>query len=292
MASTNSKALVILAIGKPYVAMWGQHYRPSVEKYAAKNGYDVIVIEDYIDQSPRAQERTPHWQKCLILEHPDVQGYEDVVWLDADININFHHAPCIISSNPEPDKIGLVSHNTTFSSPELWEYRWDRSHKYGTGAFARDRAPTVAERYAEAGLPTDMPDMVNTGVMVLKRSRHGELLRWVYDNCEENERSAMEQMPLSYHIFKNDMFASLDPRFNKTWSEEMVHNYGFLMNGPNRKNQILIAYCVTTAWLNNYFLHFLADGMSRGDVALIQSQVDDPAKLYFGAPAPGQNQGQ
>ena len=277
--SAKVKALVTLAIGEDYLRMWEAYYKPSLEKYAEKHGYDLFVIDDYLDATPRGPERTPHWQKLLILEHPEFRQYEHVVWIDADININFHHAPCIVDHAGDTDALGLVSHNQAYVNDELWTNRWHRAHQLGGGIFERPHGPSPVERYREAGLPDDVDDMVNTGVMVLQPAKHAEFLRWIYDTCDENPYSANEQMSLSYHIFRQGLFQPLDPRFNRTWSEEMVQNYPFLMNNLTREIQPVMALCVTAAWLNTWFLHFLADGLSRGDVQFILSQFDDPTKI-------------
>jgi hypothetical protein len=75
----------------------------------------------------------------------------------------------------------------------------------------------------------------------------------------------------------------LDTRFNKIWSEELVQNYPFLMTSAMRAQAPIIALCVTAAWLNGYFLHFLADGFSRGDVRYIMTMFDEPSQISLEA---------
>ena len=287
-----AKALVTMAIGDDYKSMWEAYYKPSILPYAERHGYELIVVDDYIDAGPSGRARTPHWQKLLILERPDIARFERVVWIDADIFINFRHAPCIVEACGPAAGIGLVGHNATYATPELWDNRWHRAHMKGSGIFARGRGPTPAERYAEAGLSGDVDDMVNTGVMVLDPARHAGFLRQVYDECTENQYSAMEQMALSHRIFKAGLYHPLDPRFNRTWTEEMVHHCPFLLHERNRNNQPLVAFCVTTAWLNAWFLHFLADGISRGDVRLILTRFSDPAQINLEEVIAEQQRGQ
>ena len=276
-------ALTTMVIGKDYQDMWDGLYRKSVEAYAAKHGYDLVIIDDYIDSSPRGRERTPHWQKCLILEHDVLKTYDHVVWIDADIFVNFHNAPCIIADHGGGDGIGVVTFGSTMPNAETVQNRWDRAHRYGSGAFKRDRGPTAPERYAQAGLPEDQTEMVNTGVMVLRPDRHTAFLRDVYETGTENPMSAMEQMWLSYRMFQEGLVTPLDTRFNKIWSEELVQNYPFLMNTSMRAQVPIIALCVTAAWLNGYFLHFLADGFSRGDVRYIMTMFDEPSQISLEA---------
>ena len=107
LSGNNTKALVTLAVGGLHTSML-ELTKPTWLKYAAKHGYDIVVFDDLVAPPAETESRKIHWQKCLILEHEDVCGYEDVVWLDTDVMINYHVAPCIVSHN-NADKIGLVS---------------------------------------------------------------------------------------------------------------------------------------------------------------------------------------
>ena len=67
---------------------------------------EFIVIDKPLDTAPRAQARSPAWQKCLVLD-PKVGGaFEQVVWIDADIVIN-HTVPSITAGVPV-EKIGVT----------------------------------------------------------------------------------------------------------------------------------------------------------------------------------------
>ncbi|HLN23429.1 MAG TPA: hypothetical protein VK558_05540, partial [Patescibacteria group bacterium] len=107
---TATKALVTILIGDSYIAMWERLFASTWRAYCEKHGYDLIVIKEYIDKSDRALTRGPHWQKCLILEREEVRKYDRVVWVDADIAINFHNAPCIVDATPR-HLIGAMHYN-------------------------------------------------------------------------------------------------------------------------------------------------------------------------------------
>ena len=261
-------------IGGEWKSWWEKHVRESWERYAHAHGYDIVVIDDYIDDSERGQARTPHWQKCLVLEHADVKRYEDVVWLDADILVNFHAAPCIVAHNGS-DRIGVVSHNDAYATRERIENSWNRMHRHGSGIFFGECGPTPIERYRQAGLGDEADDMTNTGVLVLKPGRHGDLLRHVYDTYEENAASSNEEKFLSYEIFRRGLFNRLDPRFNRWWLDALTEDYPFLLLEENHRDVKLVAYCVNAAWHNSYFLHFISDGYSRPDVQLIALEAGD-----------------
>jgi hypothetical protein len=74
----GSRALVTLAIGDRYRDMFERHCRSNWSVYAERHGCDLIVIDTPIDRTERAFARSLHWQKCLILEHEQVENYRQV----------------------------------------------------------------------------------------------------------------------------------------------------------------------------------------------------------------------
>ena len=251
----NDKVLVTVLIGEPTQVSWRTFFERTWRAYADKHGYDIVVIDDYIDKTPRGRSRQPHWQKLLILEHPKVQGYRHVVWLDGDILINFHAAPCIVSLHAS-DRIGVVSYKEYYYSvPERMDNYAARANRLGV---------TCENLYARAGMPTDVGDYANTGVVAL-RAEHRETLRAIYDGYEENPNTAKEETPYSYHIFKNDLVKPLDPRFNRCWLPEIVEKYPILLQPASRGNAMLPGACVNAAWHNSWFMHFTSDGLTQPD---------------------------
>ena len=277
----NDKCLATLLIGETYQKMWRQHFEKSWREYAKKHGYDIVVVDRHIDGSERGRNRTPHWQKCLILEHEEVRQYKDVVWVDADVVINFHTAPCIVGCN-EPGKIGIVSYNAAYPNAEKKDNILGRAFEYGPQEWMRDPGLTYPMLYAKAGLATDVDDMVNTGVLVLRTGVHEELLRQVYDHCEENEFSAKENIPLSYHILASGMANAIDTRFNTIWDYVLLESYPFLVVENFETDLRMQALCVNTAWHNSYFLHFIAGNSRRHAAYLVQDHhwIDAWRRIY------------
>ena len=120
---TNSKAIVTLALGKKYLKEWQQFCQENWQKYADKYGYDVICIDAPLDESNRAIQRSPSWQKCLILSQNWSQNYDRIVWVDADIIIS-PEAPCIVQGVPVK-KVGAVNLYETPSSEVYAQYLAD-----------------------------------------------------------------------------------------------------------------------------------------------------------------------
>jgi len=110
------KAIVTLAIGSAYLDRFEQLCRRNWTAYTERHGFDLFVIQEPLDKSERARNRSPAWQKCLILGAPDIAGYERVVWVDSDIFLN-PAAPSILDGVPM-ESIGVTDEHR-FPTPEM-----------------------------------------------------------------------------------------------------------------------------------------------------------------------------
>lgn len=266
------KAIVTLIVGKRYKANFNKYCQSLWSLYAKKHGFDLIVIDDYLDNSPRAQSRSVAWQKCLILSHPDVQKYDQVVWVDSDIMIN----PCSpdICANVPIEKIGVVDEYASPSREEHSSYR-ERVHDYWSRQNIKFLSSLNATQFhQDFGLEGNFESIVQTGTMVLSPVHHQKLLEHVYYDYEDKGKAYYnyEMRPLSYEILKNDLAFWLDPKFNQLWILLKQFHYPFLESHHNSMNKAAIKVlkkinlarvalnkkCVTTAFMNNYFLHFAA----------------------------------
>jgi hypothetical protein len=273
------KAIVTLAIGKPYLAMFEQYCQPSWSAYTKKHDFDLIVITDHLDTSARSRSRTPAWQKCLIFQDPRVQQYDRVVWVDTDILIN-PNSPDVTFGVPE-DKIGVVDEGATPSTEDLKLYL-ARFHEYFypvKGSNEPVEAPSQAmveylnyafnpsAYYNDFGLAGEFKSIVQTGVMVLSQS-HRELLEHVYYNYEDKgPQWNYEQRPLGYEILTQNKEYWMSTKFNMTWVILKALMYPFLDEPSTLRERALkkfgkdtrtelISKCMTAAFLNNYFFHY------------------------------------
>ena len=105
----HPRAIVTIALGAQYLARWRALVEASFRAYAARHGYDAILVAGHLDRSWRALKRSAAWQKCLILSQPWSQGYERIVWIDADC-VPKTGAPDISDDVP----IECVGANTVF----------------------------------------------------------------------------------------------------------------------------------------------------------------------------------
>ena len=156
-----TKAIATIVIGDVFKSMWFDgSLGDCASQYCRRHGYDLIVFDDYLDKSDFGLSRPPHWQKLLILESERLAGFDDVVWLDADILINHHRAPCIVSQK-RTGKIGCVTlESTEMPTPAKRDNRWKR----------RNTAP-VAQWYEHFGLGAEVDQWTNTGVLALTKAQ-------------------------------------------------------------------------------------------------------------------------
>lgn len=208
------RAIVTLAIGDRYLQMFERHCRENWMAYAQRHGYDLIVIKEPIDRSEKANTRSLHWQKCLILEDERVARYRQVAWIDSDIVINAFAAPDIFGSIDDT-RFGAVDE---YRSPDPATYRRALAALYLR--FKRTGVPfihnlTPEEFYRKRGLP-ERSQVVQTGVFVCSPRHHREVLRDVYDNYEESTLAASnaEMAALSYELLSRDLVSWIDARFN------------------------------------------------------------------------------
>ena len=284
----NSKAIVTLAIGEPYYGHWKRFCENNWKTYAQKYGYDLVCLHRPLDESQRAQSRSPSWQKCLILTQDSLRQYHRIVWLDSDILINPHTAPDICDGIPE-NKIGGTEDINFSRSESIASARYlERAFKFWPGAIINR---TAQEYYSRFGLPDDCPLCMNTGVLVMS-PQHRDLLEYVYYSYDERggREWHMEMRPLSYHIAKSGQAHWIDSRFNLMWPYLEIMYYPFLLhatrnaNGKGRRFSILgdgvaglfrerisrksLSDCLNAAFHLSYFLHF--GGMKTSEMRLVE----------------------
>jgi hypothetical protein len=244
------QALVSLAVGGAYLALWEKCARPSWEAYARRCGYDVIVLTRAIDPEDAAR-RSPAWQKCLIPAQPWARRYRRLVWLDADIVIG-PQAPDVAAQTPD-GKAGATLVNDQCSDAEkeiLLEV-------FGQAAAAGEPSETAWGRlqnriYHANGVDTPEERMIATGVIVSEPARHAELFLQAYSRPQRSRN--YEQPALSHALLSAEVFHRLSPRWNwGVWDVLCLH-FRDLSHTPLSKP--LLCALINQQLRNAYFLHF------------------------------------
>jgi lipopolysaccharide biosynthesis glycosyltransferase len=217
----NTKAIVTLAIGDKYFSLFKNVCAENWQQYADTHGYDIIVFDKPLDNSIKAQSRSPAWQKCLILSQPELQKYDQVVWLDSDILIN-PHAPCVCESLSDNFNIAAADSYGMFGKENYSKILQANHEKWKKAGIPFINNPTPKDYHKNWGfddsdlLPIHKEYVVQTGVIVLSPHFHKHTLKYVY-NCYEDKGGAVwnyEMPPLSYELLKNHECEWLDWKFN------------------------------------------------------------------------------
>lgn len=256
---TNNKAIVTIALGKRFVKMTKKYCQANWQAYAHKHGYDVIFIEEPLDNSERAKKRSASWQKLLVCSQDLANKYERIVWVDADVLIN-PNAPDISYGVPL-EKIGAVN-ETCQPTKEDHHKAIRRMYKiWGQNKLEFNESYHVPDYYKEYGIECDIHDIVQCGIMVWSPKYHAEFLKSIYDNYEDNDnRLNYEMRPTSYEILKNNLVYWIDPKFNKLMHLEKVAYYPYLLDSkflPRFFKNVIKKITINTIFYNNYFLHFI-----------------------------------
>jgi hypothetical protein len=266
---TERRALATLAIGETYSRLFRERCEVNWRNYCKRHGIDLVVIENPLDESPRAAARSPAWQKCLILEHPVLAEYDQVCWIDTDILIH-PNAPSVFASAPL-DKVAGVD---AYAAPNPDVYRDVLARMYESwralGASFLD-CPTPESFYAKRGLANGPGRVMHTGVMVASPAHHAALFRHVYEDYEDagGKGTNYEWAPLSFEVVTQGLAHWLDFRFNLILSDQIEHHYRFLHQDlfgsllaqgqeatAQALNRIVFDACLNAIFNNAYFLHF------------------------------------
>jgi hypothetical protein len=248
----SKTAMATLCLGECYIQSWRQYSRAGWERYAHRHGYEIVVFSDPLDNSPRAQARSPAWQKCCVLDK--LKNYDRVIWIDSDIVIH-PAAPAITERIPE-GKVGAVI-SGSYIHPDLRSVFLERVGRIPVGHCDAAEAWRCdqADFYRRAGVKCNSTDVVNSGVMVLDQSHRG-IFRRVYEADYPADLVCYEQFPLSAEILNSNLLHRLSSRFNFMFRENAAVHYPYLFDESLPERDFLARLAVKTALSNSYFLHF------------------------------------
>src|SRR5688572_13170808 len=227
----NDAAIVTLAIGEKHLNYWRQYCQPTVEAYAQKHQYDLIVVSQPLDTSPAAAARSPAWQKSLILSQEFAAKYRQIVLLDSDIAINVADAPRITDQVPVVNIGGVISGSQVHPDLRLLLlYRLTGRPTF----YERDQRQWREHQawfYQQFGLSPIDAGIVQSGVLVASPRYHRQLFETVYHaTWPVIEARTFEQVPLSHAILSSGLFRQIDTRFNSVFFETLLVTYPYLLD--------------------------------------------------------------
>jgi len=179
-------AVCTLVIGERYERLFRKYVVESWRTYCEGHNYDLVIFQKLLADLPG---KSPSWQKLFILDQPELQRFEKVIWLDADIIIRNDSPPLEVPDS----RLGYVSE----VPPDGDVAGWFRKFSLPEGT-----------------------DIVQGGVLCLEHG-HRHLLESVRDFPE----TRLYEMPaLSLCIGNSDAAYRLDPRFNAL-IPQLMRNY-------------------------------------------------------------------
>ena len=273
------KAVVTLTIGKKYEYLFNTYCRNNWEKYCEKFNYDLIVINQSLDNSKRSRERSPAWQKLLILSQEWSNNYDKIVWIDSDVVIN-HNAAKDLSKIVETENIGAVD---AYSIPSKDIYQLTLKRTYDNWAkngikYISNLKPE--QYYQKRGIEVKGIDaVVQTGVFVCSGIHHRKIFEHIYYNYEDINKTAewnYEMPAMSYELLKAGLVQWIPGEYNFNVYDIISSYYSFiffkkdfsinkilysLINKLFYKNyqeylNSLQSKCINQIYKNGYFIHF------------------------------------
>lgn len=238
----NKKALVTFAIGKKYQDLFAMYAEEKFLAYCKKFDYDLICITEALDQSERAQKRSPAWQKLLILSQSWSTNYTQILWLDTDIIINVHNAKDIADGAPL-DKISAVN-QYAIPTKELYQIAFERYYLSRFGEIPTVNNLSPSSYYKNHGLTVgdDLTEVVQTGVWLASPIHHKDLLEKIYYGHEDVNhgiiREQYEMPAMSLELLKSQQVHWIQCQFNFDVICHLFAYYPHLMIAPAEQSTV------------------------------------------------------
>ena len=273
------KAIVTITLGTKYEKMFNNYCRNNWKIYSEKYGYELIVINKYLDNSKRAKSRSPAWQKLLILSQEWSKNYDQIIWIDSDVIINYKRAKDI-SPQVEINNFGAVD-EFSIPSKELHYLAMKKQYDFWKEKnieFIENLTP--GQYYKKRGIPGgDLNEVIQTGVFVCSQNHHREIFEHIYNSYDEVNKKASwnyEMPAMSYELINSNMVQWIPIEYNYSVFNIIASYYPFIFDIHNlskkkkiinflinkirlNKNHMLNPMqvkCLEQVYQNGYFIHF------------------------------------
>ncbi|GGB14226.1 hypothetical protein [Mucilaginibacter rubeus] len=226
------KAIVTLAIGQKHETLFEKYCRENWQQYCDMFNFKLIVINEPLDKSERANKRSPSWQKLLILSQPWSKNYDQIVWVDCDVIINNSNAQDITTNVPL-NMVGGVD-QYTIPTKEIFDISLQRLYddwKKNNVKFIDNKTPSAY--YINRGLPNNQLNQVlQAGIFVCSPAYHRDKFESIYNNYEDTHGGEwnFENPAMSFELVKDGMVNWLPSNFNFCVINILAAFYPFLFN--------------------------------------------------------------
>jgi hypothetical protein len=214
-------AVVVFVIGSKYITTFESKFKKNLEFYCKKQGYELIILTDFIRKEENMDKKKFFWQRLLLADK--FKEYDYVVSIDADIFINID-APGIPFNEIPDGKVACVNERKYMGN---YEWRENIQVRYGYEKTGKDW-------YKLSGEDKNYNDHINGGLVIYQPKYHAEFLSNLYKKHIENILNNIppdndgDQDILSYHVQKEGLIHWLDERWNMVWVLYRILFYPFL----------------------------------------------------------------
>jgi hypothetical protein len=245
--------VVTFAIGE-LKSDYEELFIPSIKAYANKWGFDFLCIDKILEPfeekngSNISMQKFICMQKLLLTKQSWANDYKYIIYIDADILINYESAPNILQNIPD-GKIGAVNEKCAWGNTENVSSTWKR--------LAPHWAFTAEDYYKYYKFPETFSKQFNGGVLIFQPAFHKDFCQEVYEKyiprILKGEDIDGDQGPLNYEANSRDLVYYLDERFNRSWIISWGIFYSFL---DELYNKPFLQQAVKSVFNRSYFLHF------------------------------------
>jgi hypothetical protein len=255
-----ARAIVTLAVGDRCLRPWQRHLLPGWRQWVDRHGYALVVFDQPLDTGPRSQARSPAWQKLLAMAAPELQDYDQALWLDADVLLRPGAPDPLLQHNPQLVAMARDGGSPLAHEPDWFRSAWSQVLTHSLG----DAVPPVPAPFSYLdlwGFDARRRPLFNSGVVAFSPARHGPLFRELYHRWSDGGSGALHEMvPLNLELQQRRLLQELDGRFNTLFG---VHHAVWRLN-PQAVQQwqglgagaIDLRAFATHLARSSYFLHF------------------------------------
>lgn len=204
-------AIATSAIGNAHQAEYAAIFRPSVERYVARHGYDLLVFDDHVGETPDRDPRVIHLESLRMPFLDVVQRYDRLMVVDVDVLITAHAPP--LEELDLGTAIGVVD-------------EWCQPSREERARFQEvNGLPATAADYHQLGGFTIRSDIViNAGMFICSPRIHGAFFRDLIARYTEIHRHHplgphFEQAMLSYELQSSGLAQVLPTAWNCLWPQ-------------------------------------------------------------------------
>ena len=216
-------AIATIAIGENHQSAYETIFKPSVQRYADRHGYDLIVFPDYIGDDKYRDLRFVTFMKMLLPYSEAIRGYDKVMVLDVDILVNAKTPP--FHTIDTGGKIGVVDEWCQPSREERVKFQ-----------IINGLETSAREYYALADFRLESEILINSGVFICTPRVHGAFFRDIVGRHIEMQGRHprglhFEQAMFGYELQTNDLAHLLPGAWNRLWPH---HRRTAKWNAPDR----------------------------------------------------------